>query len=113
MRAILFGLCCIISLAVGANDGRAEVTNGNALMRYCHEAGRDEHPNVLTGFCVGYILGIFESLVLSGRACVNLKVTNEQVRDVAVKFLEAHPEIRDRPAAALVIDASVETFPCH
>ena len=113
MRRFIFSACGIVVLfLMGALPGRAAILSGDDLLRYCHDAGPANSPDALTGLCDGYIGGTFEVLILARRVCPSPAVTNQQVRDVAVRFIEQHPEMRDNPAVTLIMEASVAAFPC-
>jgi hypothetical protein len=68
--------------------------------------------------CAGYVSGVSDTLTamqsVSGREayCPTVDVTRAQVRDVAIKYLAAHPEKRHYAAASLVMMALTEAFPC-
>jgi hypothetical protein len=57
----------------------------------------------------GYILGVFDAL--SGSFSSAGKQTNEQLKDVVLKYLREHPEQRRLNAASLVGQAYKEAFP--
>ena len=44
--------------------------------------------------------------------CVPSEASNQQLRDIAVKYLAAHPENRHESARFLIWLALVEAFPC-
>jgi len=46
------------------------------------------------------------------RACIEAGVNVEQIRDVTVRFLTAHPELRHYTAAGLVAQALAQGFLC-
>jgi hypothetical protein len=45
--------------------------------------------------------------------CPGKGVTNEQVVDVVVKWLEDHPENRELPAPYIIMESLNKAFPCH
>ena len=66
---------------------------------------------------MGYVEGVADTLAadeyLTGwNACLVGGLTDVQLRDVVVKFLEGHPEERHFAAAALVAQALAKAFPC-
>jgi len=65
---------------------------------------------------MAYIVGIADALegnVIDGwRACIPQSVTQGQAKDVALKWLRAHPEKRHFAAAGLVAYALSDAFPC-
>ena len=72
------------------------------------------------GACIAYVTGAVDayvgtSLVNFGRAyvCVPPQVTNQQITNVAVAFLRAHPELQDMNAALVVIQGVSASYPCR
>jgi hypothetical protein len=112
MRRLLMVSISAILLLVGANAANALVLSGNQLLHYCDIAAPDSTPDAMTGLCNGYIVGVFEFLVLMQRVCPSKTVTNQQVRDVVVAYLKAHPQTRDEPAATIVMEAANLPFHC-
>ena len=45
--------------------------------------------------------------------CPSTSVTGEQLTDVVIKWLDDHPEKRDRAAPYLIDAALNEAFPCN
>ena len=86
---------------------------GNKLFNYC-----EEEDGFFEGVCVGYVLGIYDSLVLAGigdpvlRICPPIGVSNEQNRDIVRKYLRDNPEKRHKGAHYLVAVALLSAFPC-
>ena len=69
--------------------------------------------------CLGYAGGIADALTAFSIAyptmvqvCMPAGITMQQTMDVVIRHLQAHPEDRHLPAAALAIEAFVATFPC-
>jgi hypothetical protein len=101
--------------------------NGNELFRVC----ADGHDGA-EGYCRGYVVGVADAISVvnaqlkaNGLAtavpstCVpyrNAETTHgaepEQVRDVVVQYLTAHPETRHQAAAAEAWKALLAAFPC-
>jgi hypothetical protein len=72
------------------------------------------------GACLTYVMGAIDSyvgtsLVNFGRSyvCIPPQVTNQQVTNVAVAFLRAHPEMQDTNAALVVIQGISVSYPCR
>ena len=72
--------------------------------------------------CMGFIVGIAD--ILGGltsegsdafglRACIPTRSTPEQVRDIVVKRLADHPDVRHLPAVFIAVTALAEAFPCR
>jgi hypothetical protein len=96
-RLIFFVVFFFFSLPL---QSHADFQNGNDLL-----TGFD------AGYASGYIIGVFVSF--EGIAyCATTGVTQDQVRRVARKYLEAHPAELHRSAAKLLVKAFTEAFPC-
>jgi len=87
--------------------------SGNLLYEFCSEAGSGFAP----GLCAGFILGVAD-VVSDGswpshlRVCIPDSVLAEQVRDVAIAELRAHPENRHLSAYLHVSLALRRQWPC-
>lgn len=69
-------------------------------------------------FCRGYIVGVVDAFgggntTKNYIACVPKGIEIEQTQDVAMQFLDAHPEVRQYGAVGLVAQALAEAFPCR
>jgi hypothetical protein len=87
---------------------------GHDLLRLCTSHTGSSELN----FCFGYIEGIRDGLVWLAVAqkskpsvAIPEKVTKEQLTDAIVKYLNEHPERRDRAAGLLVLIALKQAFP--
>jgi hypothetical protein len=85
-----------------AGTVQATVTTGNDLQQYCNVAP--------TGLCAGYVLGVTDTTL--DLYCFPPGVTRMQIRGVAVKYLNNHPEKLHLLAPGLVIKAMQAAFPC-
>jgi hypothetical protein len=70
-----------------------------------------------SGDCMGYVVGIADALGAGNEingfsACFPEEVTTGQIRDIAIAFLQEHPELRHYAASGLVASALEEAFPC-
>jgi hypothetical protein len=91
--------------------------NGNDLLGVCS----DGHA-VNQFYCQGYAAGVADALIAVNAmkangypvptACIPQHVKSEQVRDVVVQFLTAHPEKRHQPAAGHALVAQQAAFLC-
>jgi hypothetical protein len=115
MRNMVTAATLILALAAAGtakgDDGGALVMSfftGNSILALCQGANPE--------FCMGYVTGIADALsngpVGDWRACCPANVANGQVRDIAVRYLVAHPETRHLVAGSLVAHALAEAFPC-
>jgi hypothetical protein len=82
---------------------------GNKLFSHCLQ------PSGQFGsvYCLGYITGVADSLQTAATICVPKEVTESQARDIALRYLQIHPEIRHLDADNLVEAAPVEVWPCR
>ena len=64
--------------------------------------------------CAGYILGVFDQIVLSGLICPRPNPTGltAQAVAVALRFLNDHPEKWDQPPASLIGESFKAAFRC-
>lgn len=86
---------------------------GNDLLELC----RSKLPTELA-ICIGYVVGVSDAITAAPnqygpqRVCVPVGATQGQVRDLVVKRLEQHPEVRHFRAASSAYVALQEAFPC-
>ncbi len=94
--------------------GGAQALTGSQMVNYCKAEA-----------CGGYFVGAFDAVRLAAalaggkghkaRAlaiCPPADVTDETVVDVALSYLDKHPEIRYLQAANLSLRAWAEAWPC-
>lgn len=111
MRAEIIGLAICVGLFL--LPARAGAITGNQLFETCGTAEQTSQA-WSSGFCDGYIAGVFESLApVGGIICPSPEVTNQQVVDVVRQFLKAAPEVRDKAGSVLVSYALRRVFPCQ
>jgi hypothetical protein len=72
------------------------------------------------GACLTYVMGAIDayvgtSVVNFGRAyiCIPPQVTNQQITNIAIAYLRAHPEMQDVNAALVVIQGVSVSYPCR
>ena len=85
---------------------------GNKLLEACSD-GHD----ITQGYCKGYAVGVADAISAVNAipsVCIprEQKVTTEQVRDVVVKDLAAHPETGHQTAAGHALLRLQAAFPC-
>lgn len=112
MRLLLSLFLIIIS-----SESLSEPVNGNQLyedLKEWKKSERSQNSNLFKmGRSLGYIQGLTEMDSLEGKTmCVPSEVTNGQVMDVILNFLEKYPENRHKSAAVLTSFAIWEAFPC-
>ena len=123
-RSMALPTVIIVMLAVPGSGSRSQSASdeqptgflsGNRLLDICDQSH--------SALCIGYIAGIADAMgtsladgshpaVAGWQACFPQGVSGGQVRDVAINYLQAHPEQRQLSAASLVAHALSEAFPC-
>jgi Rap1a immunity proteins len=109
------GVLFIATLVAGmATCAKAASMKGNQLLQYCTTT--TEHRII----CIGYVLGFVDATVFwmvnaSGISiCIPSEdVTIDQIADVVVKWLKAHPQDLKQAAGFLVATILEETWPCR
>jgi hypothetical protein len=115
-----------------SNPAVAGPATGNDIYAACTATP----GGVEQGFCIGYIIGVFEGVRLGGftmlvasgaegttqeldaatsnlqMLCMPIEVENGQVIAVAQQYLENNPQSRHEPARSLIFFALREAFPC-
>jgi hypothetical protein len=111
MRHTILAAICLSLLA---SPAQAQALTGNQLYQQCRDNDRWSK-----GFCFGFIMGASEILngippssALRTNRIPPEGVTNGQIEDVVKLFLRDHPKQRHLPAAALIIYALADAFPC-
>lgn len=118
-------LMAAVVMLVLAGEARGEWTTGwttgNDLHRWCSSDG-DNEGSWEQAVCSGYIIGVADEMVNSGNplqnpgnwaACIPVGVSRLQIRDIAARHIDQHPEFRHLLAHWLVERALAEAFPCE
>ncbi len=105
---IVASVAVLTSVLVGAAPAAEKVFyNGNKLLEDCREGGW-----LQIGICMGYIGGVADALGSTPtRACIAASVSQGQVQDVAVKWLEANPQERHYTGEYASARALSKAFP--
>ncbi|SRR6266566_3152575 len=130
MQKMLLGLCLFVMLPnlsgqLRETGIRVSLTNGNELYSWCQaykDAARIKDDGIYfyskdastvsdAGMCMGYVRGIVDSLPAGEEFSPGPHVKLTQYVDVVFKYLEEHPESRDRQAAILVSTSLTQAFP--
>ena len=97
----------------------AVIWDGNKLHDLCQHYKADQLKTELGVACFSFILGVTQTLLLIEDSssplrhpCPGKNVTETQIADVVVKWMEDHPEKRDLPAPWVVMKALYAAFPC-
>jgi Rap1a immunity proteins len=101
----------IAVMAVGTEARADRFVDGNRLYELCRPNSRN------SSFCGDFVMSVANALMV-GRvghwtACIPNGVTDDQVVDVATRYLDAHPAERPHAARELVAQALAEVFPCR
>jgi hypothetical protein len=96
--------------AFSQDDGTtASFKNGTQLYQACTAASDSEKLS----FCIGYVMGVSDSLQSLHLTCSPKEATGKQVTDLVVGYLRDHPDARQFVAAQEVTLALVKAFPCN
>ena len=93
-------------LLLTASSAQAQFLSGNEL--YSSITSSEDYKRL---YAIGYVAGIAD-LGNKTLHCINQGVTMGQVFDVAKRYLERNPEIRDYSAESLVSLALAQAWPC-
>ena len=98
-----------------AGEARARAITGNELFETCEDTN-----GVGELRCVEYIRGVADMMVLVRTygstlplPCLPGNVHIKQLRDIAVRWLEQHPETRHESALGEIWLAFRDAFPCE
>jgi Rap1a immunity proteins len=81
--------------------------NGTQLYEVCTASDNEK-----ISFCIGYVMGVSDSLQSLHLTCSPKEATGRQVVDLVVDRLRDHPDVRQYVAAQEVTLALVKAFPC-
>lgn len=99
----------------------AQIWDGNELYKYC-SAQKEKSPSYVhaQASCVGYVVGLIDweyAVAVSQRAkpafCVKDGMTVQQVVDIVINYLKAHPELRHHNGAWIAGEALRQAVPCR
>lgn len=101
---------CVAAAAFSATTAHA--LSGEELFNYCAENA-----------CGGYFVGAFDGLRIAGAVggakmaraaliCAPADVADDEIADIALGYLQRHPEQRQLQAANLALRAWRERWPC-
>jgi hypothetical protein len=117
MRAVRFAA---ISAALLVGSGfETQATSGNELLGLCKAQETSPTYYSDSSQCLGYIVGVADAMLdLSqsmpppGFVCIPGNVTVQQTVDIAVRYIDEHPQQRHLRGAQLVWGAIKVAFPC-
>ena len=103
-------------IAIGENlTSIGAFMDGNALLDACNDPADAAR-------CKGYMMGVADTgsiaqslggAINGWRVCVPRRVSSSQVTEIVVTYLRAHPELRHRAAASLVMLCLSKAFRCR
>jgi len=107
MRLLVIALIVLLPALATARD----FMTGTKLLEACRAEGAGDE-----GVCIGYVAAVHDVLlyqpVSRRNACPPAEGTLGQYRDIAVSFLENHPEARPYAGMSVVAASFAEAFPC-
>lgn len=117
-RVIMLAASGLLCSKVAIAQTYTSFTTGNSLFDQCSATS-----SIAKEYCLGYIVGIADALsdvnsdggtIQGARACPPKRnLSQGQVRDVVVQWLQRNPAIRHKGASGLVATAIAEAFPCR
>jgi len=105
---ILLALGVSLSSPVIADDDQ---TSGNYWLRECKKDPK-QLAQSSGSFQYGWCFGVVYGLSIHPLICVPTQVPVVQEMDVVLKYLDAHPETRQKSFRLLALEALREAFPC-
>ena len=133
MKTAIIAIAALLCLQV--SKASADFISGDELWEQCKVGITEEiadegmsYIDKMTGYalptpkysvCLSYAMGVIDSMeaavkdnLLEPLFCMPPAVTNDQIEDIVVKYVENHPEKRHLKGAAIVQAAMVQAFPC-
>ena len=116
----LFALAVVTPVSAQPDSGYGFYT-GNALMRLCKNTDRTESTPDFASYseCVAFLSGVIDTYgmlmnleAIPKAVCSPVKVTQEQLRQVFLKYMNANPEKWHHAAASHAIVAFAMAWPC-
>ena len=114
VRAVCLGFM-LVCVPVCAQQGpKLTFDTGNDFLGVCEHPKDAETLNA----CTYYVFGVADGIAFtqpSGKPiyCLNPLATMAQERNIAIRFMQAHPERTHTASTALISDALRDAFPCH
>ena len=108
----LLSLFFVTLLTIAMLSGNVEAIwarySGAELLELCKN--RNETLDQAT--CTGYVGGIYDALELQGIICTRERPALSQLQQVAVNYIQSHPEELFWESSILVRDALIQAFLC-
>jgi len=108
----------------GAARGEEDPMTGNGWVQNCPRSTAQLTPKEIDAFvrqavCAAYVRGFAEGLKLweaterdTVRICIPVGVTGFQLLDMALNYLQAHPEQRHEAMGNILANVLFDAFPC-
>ena len=106
LRTLIIVACTILSGSAFA--AKAFLTGDDLL----HECNGSSYSYTI-GVCVGYVMGVSDTLSMSGTICGDQHVSASQMGDIVIKYLRDHPEGGRYSASDQVEAALKSAFVCR
>ena len=98
------------ALALMCAPASAGFMTGEQLKEYLDDARAGISFKNLT-VAMGYVAGVYD-MVDRSRVCITHELSVRDAMEVVHRYLNAHRDKLEQPAAALVVNALSEEFPC-
>jgi Rap1a immunity proteins len=98
----------LVARTAAANDTSVTIETGNTLLDHCQSANNADRV-----YCRGYSGGVIDTLSSLHKICPPVGEIPQQVSDIIVNYLIAHPERRQEPASWLAYAAFLAVWPCR
>jgi hypothetical protein len=110
LGALVSAVALLLPTSTSSQDDGATTSfkNGTQLYQACTAASDPQNMS----FCIGYVMGVSDSLQSLHLTCSSKEVTGRQVIDLVVSYLRDHPDARQYVAAQEATLALVKAFPC-
>lgn len=131
MKLVIFIILAVFLPMTLCEKANAQNATGMEIQKKCKllengnaNASRDDAADLDAGYCAGFMDGVVETekfwdafsrIEKSGHPltfCIPQDVTNGQILQVFLKYLDDHPEELNKPAALLFAEALNKAFPC-
>ena len=109
MRYVIALALVISAFSEMARPAGAQFYTGNKLHKVCNAP---DATRILAAACVGYVTGVFDTVILRKGACVPNTVSMAHLTDRVITYLNKHPEKRDLVAAQIVAAVTTAAWPC-
>ena len=120
ISVLVFVLVTLIAPAIimyfATTPAIAQIYNGDALAEKLEFCDTDISKSSNPAECFiarGYIIGVFDTLRVSGDLCPPFGVNGSRIFRIVQKYLNDSPETLTDPASLLAATALRKAFPCH